>query len=515
MTIKIYLLRLAAALGVLALAVRVAAQPAAAAPRPAAIDFAAIDAYVAAQMHKHSLPGVALAVTQGEQTIYLKGYGTAGGERPLTPQTPMYIGSVSKSFTALAIAQLAEQGTLDLDAPVRRYVPWFRVADPAASAAITLRHLLHHASGLSDAGFGAVLPSDATLEEAVRALEAARLTAPVGSKSQYFNLNYAVLGLVVEVASGQPYADYVTAHIFAPLGMAHSYTSPEAARANGLAQGYSRLFGFAMPRAETHRAYELSDGYLISTAEDMAKFAIAMNNRGASGQARLLSPEGMQQLFTPRRQAGFAYGMGWFVDSAYGIPRIQHGGANETFKTFMQLYPTRKLGLVLMINQGYLIDHYVSAEQLFAGVEQIALGQGQPDPAAGVAVPAIGWGLLALVLALAIFQGWQLWRLRSWRARPLSPARRRLDIGLNFAIPTAIMGVVIWQMAGFFGDRFNLLYQLRMVFRFLPDIGVLMLVGTLPDYAQGLVKLWWVARGQARPDSARPDLAGKSSAQTI
>ena len=77
------------------------------------------------------------------------------------------------------------------------------------------------------------------------------------------------------------------------------------------------------------------------------------------------------------------------------------------------------------------------------------------------------------------------------------------------------MGVVIWQMAGFFGDRFNLLYQLRMVFRFLPDIGVLMLVGTLPDYAQGLVKLWWVARVQARPDAARPYLAGQSPAPTI
>ena len=158
-------------------------------------------------------------------------------------------------------------------------------------------------------------------------------------------------------------------------------------------------------------------------------------------------------------------------------------------------------------------DHYISAEQLFGGVEQIALGQGQPDPAAGVAVPAIGWGVLALVLALAIFQGRLLWRLRGWRARAMSPARRRVDIALNFAIPTAIMGVVIWQMANFFGDRFNLLYQLRMVFRFLPDIGILMLVGTLPDYAQGLVKLWWVARGKR--GSARPQLAGKNSAQAM
>jgi CubicO group peptidase (beta-lactamase class C family) len=94
------------------------------------------------------------------------------------------------------------------------------------------------------------------------ALRAARLTAPIGARSQYFNLNYAVLALIIEAASGQSYADYVTEQIFTPLGMTHSYTTVEAARANGLAQGYSRFFGFAVPRTETHRAYELSDGYL-------------------------------------------------------------------------------------------------------------------------------------------------------------------------------------------------------------------------------------------------------------
>src|SRR4029078_2298705 len=134
-----------------------------------------------------------------------------------------------------------------------------------------------------DSGFSQLLPDDATLEQAVRALKDARLTAPVGATSQYFNLNYAVLALVIEAASGQSYASYVAKQIFAPLGMTHTYTTVEAARANGLAQGYSRFFGFAVLRTETHRAYELSDGYLISSAEDMARFVIAMNNQGHYG----------------------------------------------------------------------------------------------------------------------------------------------------------------------------------------------------------------------------------------
>lgn len=89
------------------------------------LDTQAIDVYIQAQMDKHDLKGITLAITQGQQIAYLKGYGTAGGGRPITPQTPMYIGSTSKSFTALAIAQLAADGKLYLDAPVQAYIPWF------------------------------------------------------------------------------------------------------------------------------------------------------------------------------------------------------------------------------------------------------------------------------------------------------------------------------------------------------------------------------------------------------
>ena len=127
------------------------------------VDFAALDAAIAAQMAKHGLPGAALAVVEDGQIVYLKGYGSAG-RRAMTPQTPMFIGSQSKSFTALAVAQLAEQGKLDLNAPVRTYIPWFRVADEAASGRITINHLLHHTSGLSESGYSVILPADATTE---------------------------------------------------------------------------------------------------------------------------------------------------------------------------------------------------------------------------------------------------------------------------------------------------------------------------------------------------------------
>ncbi len=96
-------------------------------------DFTRIDSFITTAMQRHNIPGMALAITQGDQITFSKGYGTAGDGRIVTPDTPFYIGSQSKSFTALAIMQLVEQGKLDLDASVQTYLPWFRVSDPQAS----------------------------------------------------------------------------------------------------------------------------------------------------------------------------------------------------------------------------------------------------------------------------------------------------------------------------------------------------------------------------------------------
>ncbi|MEP7357787.1 MAG: serine hydrolase domain-containing protein, partial [Anaerolineales bacterium] len=98
-----------------------------------------IDAYLRSRMQVANIPGLALGVVRGDQIVYLKGYGMAGPDgRVVTPQTPFIIGSLSKSFTALAVMQLVEAGKIDLDAPVTTYLPWFRTADPAASAQITV-----------------------------------------------------------------------------------------------------------------------------------------------------------------------------------------------------------------------------------------------------------------------------------------------------------------------------------------------------------------------------------------
>ncbi len=455
------------------------------------IDFSALDSYVLAQMEKHALPGAALAVVQGDVVIYQKGYGKAGSS-PVTPQTKMMIGSQSKSFTALAVAQLIEAGKVELNASVQTYIPWFQVADEKASSKITVKNLLHHTSGLSEAGFSVVLPDEATPEDAVRALSQAQLSKPVGTKFQYFNLNYSVLAYLVETVSGQSYASYLQEKIFTPLGMISTSADPSAA--GDLDRSYTRLFGFPVPMKQPVRVYGIGAGYIVSTAEDMARYAAAMNNGGELGSTRLISTETARILFTPWLDG---YAMGWMV--AENGQKIFHGGANETFGTDVNLYPKHDLAFVLMINEGHLVDHYLSIEQLTVGVEAILLGQTPPAVSQGWSVKILGWGIGALVLALLALNAWNFYRLfHGWKERmsSLTPLKKGLDVAISFIIPTVILLIVFIQMQSFFGYRFNLLTNLAQ-FRFsLPDIFILMLVGSVFDYIQGIIKVGWILAGK-------------------
>jgi CubicO group peptidase (beta-lactamase class C family) len=456
-------------------------QPAAASYLPAKdIDFALLDSVIEAQMSKHGIPGVALAVVEDGEIVYLKGYGTAGGGRPMTPQTQMFIGSQSKSFTALAVAQLDEQGKLDLNAPVQTYIPWFRVADEAASKEITINHLLHHTSGLSDSGYGVVLPIDATPEQAVRSLAEAKLTATVGTKHQYFNTGYSVLSYIIELVSGESYADYVQNHILDPLHMDTSTAAPSTA--DGLSQGYSRLFGFPFPMEQRVPAYGVGEGYIVSTAEDMARYAITFMDRGGG----VISPVGMRKILIP---GVGSYGMGWYIVD--GGAKIFHGGANETFRTDVNIYPSQGRAFVLLSNEGHQFDHFVSASQLSNSVEAVVLGRIPPPVSNGWSVRWMGWGLGILVLGLLALHTRNFFSLRTWseRTRNLPKAKRVLDVAISFIIPTVILIVVFTQVKAFYGDRFNLWTNIAYLRLGLPDVFILLLVGTLPDFIQGVAKI--------------------------
>jgi CubicO group peptidase (beta-lactamase class C family) len=216
-----------------------------------AAPYDAIDRYIEQGLKRLNVPGAAVAIVEGDQIVHQRGFGQARpGGTPPSPQTPFILGSITKSFTALAVMQLVEAGKVDLDAPVQRYLPWFRVADPQASAQMTVRQLLNQTSSLSSASGWAPLAdfdkSPGAGERQARALATLELTRPVGSAFEYSNMNYNLLGLIVEATSGESYAAYVQNHIFGPLDMRHSYTTRSEAAQNGLAMGHRYWFAYPL-----------------------------------------------------------------------------------------------------------------------------------------------------------------------------------------------------------------------------------------------------------------------------
>jgi CubicO group peptidase (beta-lactamase class C family) len=370
------------ALLVVCLPVLAAFSPSHAQPLQAEIDFAAVDAYVEGQRQALHIPGLALAIVQGDQVAYLRGYGQAApGGSAVTPQTPFMIGSTTKSITALAVMQLVEAGKIELDAPARTYIPWFRVADESASTRITVNHLLTQTSGFSgSAGHLELVASDTSeqaIENSVRAMKDVRLVRAPGEAYEYSNINYTLLGLVVQMVSGQSYEGFIQENILDPLGMSHSFTSLDAAMRNGMSTGYLTFFGLPIAKNVPFNRGNIAAGYLICSAEDLAHYLIAQLNEGHYGNVSVISPKGMDAVHQPlvkTETPGDSYGMGWHISPVNDVPAIWHDGDNANFSANLMMAPQAKLGIVVLNNaNGTCILQ--APNQIATGVQAILLGR--------------------------------------------------------------------------------------------------------------------------------------------
>ncbi|MFI7693052.1 serine hydrolase domain-containing protein [Nonomuraea sp. NPDC049655] len=305
---------------------------------------ASVDAFVTRYREATGLPGVAVAITKGRQVVHAAGYGRTASGEPVTTDTPMAVASVSKSFTSLAVLQLVEKGQVELDRPVRGYLPEFTMADPRA-ARITVRQLLNQTSGMADSAFREKsLPQPRTLEGAVARLRTARLAAEPGTAFSYHNTNYQVAARLVEVVSGQPFAAYLHENVFTPLGMRHSRTVDTDRDLPGSARGHLVVLGRAVAVPEPP-GFGNGSGGILSTAGDMARWLIAQNDG-------TLSPRSVKEMRTPSEQDG-EYALGWEIgETARGTPVVRHDGDLFTSTAAQLLMPERGYGVAVMANTG-------------------------------------------------------------------------------------------------------------------------------------------------------------------
>ncbi len=472
------------------------ALPSAAADTPS-FDASAIDAYLAGEQAASSIPGLAVVVLDRGVRVYERALGKDVDGRPMTLQSPIVIGSVGKSITSLAVRQLVSTGRLALDEPVAHRLPWFTMdAGPQHLDAMTVATLLNHTSGLStaDGQDPRWYEPGLTPEAVARGLGSVRPDRPVGTY-EYSNLNFVLLGAIVEAASGQTYADYVDDHVFGPLGMASSSVH------RGLQPGptgFRYLFGVPVPFEEPWPGGVAPAGYHISTADDLARFAGALAAGGAVGGLDIVSGDAVD---------GTTLALGTDWGPLAGGPGTSSSQSGSTLTTNADLlvapWDGRAVVVVMNANPTQLLGLPRGAAEI--ALDTLRLAGGSPT---GSPLPSVSSAYLvadAVLVLLAGALGLHVWRGRTWRRRWASrhgAGGRWLAIRTvlaDLALPLVVL-VGLPLLVGLTGSSRpgDLLGGWRFVAWTLPDLAAALLVLALAPLALGGWKLAMVRRSGSR-----------------
>lgn len=367
----------------------------------------AIDAYLAAELAKARVPGAAVQVVSRDAVLLDRTYGDVTGDRDA-----FVIGSLTKSLTALAVLQLVDAGSVELDAPAARYLP------ELGSDAVTVRQLLNQTSGYGTNDTPAVR------------------TVNGRGEFRYANVNYTLLGRIVASVSGVPYEAWLRDRVFAPLGMRDSGTADDAALRATLTPGYRSWFGLDIaadipPPVPDTGWVSIAAGYAVSTAPDMGRYLQALLRGDA------LSAAGMAELWRPAAATEHGhYAMGWLVREAGGVRVLVHDGLVENYATTMVVVPERNVAAVVLTDRNDFLVGNAQVETIGQGV--IALLVGQEPPRLDDAEHLLGHALVdAALLALLTLA------LASVARAGRTPRRPRLAVASGLLLNLALPGLLI------------------------------------------------------------------------
>jgi CubicO group peptidase (beta-lactamase class C family) len=314
-----------------------------------------LESLVQEQMETWSVPGLAVAVLH-DGVMEEWGFGVASIDTslPVTPDTLFQIGSITKVVTATVIMKLVDEGRLDLDAPVRRVLPDFRLQDDAATEAVTLRHLLTHTGGFYGDRFTDFGPGDDALTKALEEFHTLRQYTPPGTEWAYCNTGFQALGAVIETLTETTAERAIYDRVLKPLGMDRSFFFAHEAITYRAAVGHNRLPGAEI---EVARPYPLmramnAAGGIIGTVGDLLRFAAFHMGDGAVEGERLVSEGSIRAMQAIQADAGLAdhWGLGWSIDIVDGRMVVGHGGSTNGFRARLAMAPESRTALAVLTN---------------------------------------------------------------------------------------------------------------------------------------------------------------------
>lgn len=328
--------------------------------------FQELGGYIQEQMERHHVPGVAIGVLHQEKQ-YMDGFGVTSVDHPLPvdEHTLFQIGSTTKTITATAVMRLQEMGVLDLDTPICRYLPGFKMADDQVARQATLRHLLTHSGGWSGDFFSDTGMGDDALATYVSEMAVLPQLTPLGSLWTYNNAGFSLAGRVIEVVTGQTYEQAVMDLVLNPLGMLESFFFPWDVMTLRFAVGHHSSEQrpepyVARPWALARSAH--SAGGVASSVNDQLCYARFHMGDGTAGNGtRLLSTAVLKEMQEPavNASAGNKFGLSWFIKEISGRRLVFHGGATLGQLSAFLMIPEEDFAITILTNSnagGYLND---------------------------------------------------------------------------------------------------------------------------------------------------------------
>lgn len=346
-----------------------------------------VDVSVEKILRRTGTPGATVLVAERGRIIYLHAYGVRSrkSRKPAAVNTEYEIGSITKQFTAAAILQLQEAGKLHLDDKLSAYLP----TAPHASE-VTLRQLLSHTSGMPeylDAVEAAkAIEKPASFDRLMSYIAGKPLDFPPGSRWAYSNTGYMLAGRVIEVVSHESYWEYLRTHLLDRAGMTHTFTAAEENGLPNMAMGYDREKGRIKPARTIAASVGWAAGFLVSTVGDLEKWNLALR----SGKIVTPADYALMSTSVKTAQGDAGYGLGLFVDSIDGQPRVGHTGGSLGFTTANEYFPRQGLQIIAFTN---FVDNPEPGETIATAIFEdlnpaVAAAAMRPSPGDDPAVTA-------------------------------------------------------------------------------------------------------------------------------
>jgi CubicO group peptidase (beta-lactamase class C family) len=323
--------------------------------QPKTVDFGELETSVQKALQKTKTPGAAVAIVSGDNVIFAKGFGISNVETgtPVTADMLFRIGSLTKMITATVLVSLAEEGKLSLSTPIGEYVEGLS----PTLASVTAHQLLSHTSGLKD-DFSHYGPHDeSALIDAVRRYPDSYFLAQPGEFFSYSGLGYAVAGVVIEAVGEKPYSQQVVERVLEPLGMKRSTFHPTLAMTYPFSQGHivSKSEPPTVVRPYDDTSARWPSGFLFSSVNELARFAIAFINGGRIEGKQVLEPAVIARLSTPQSDRidldSVKYGYGLSLRNEHGLGIVEHGGGRRGFCSHLLMVPEHRFAIIVLANQ--------------------------------------------------------------------------------------------------------------------------------------------------------------------